>query len=192
MLDPVVKASGGEAVIGKCCRRRQPKQAAGIAVFDDASILTDRDVDDASLAGPLLDLLTYPVELFMSDGGYDRINVYTTLYERLPAETVVVPPRVDAVLSATATSRRSPGKGDWSVRSTVATMKKPALRASSRAGSRSSVMGCVSTATRPGPLKSPSLPRSSTDARPPELRPRRMISRGGWVLLCIFLLRATR
>ncbi len=35
-----------------------------------ASLLTDRDVDDASQVGPLLDQLTKPVELFMGDGGY--------------------------------------------------------------------------------------------------------------------------
>ena len=37
-----------------------------------ASILTDRDVDDASQVGPLLDQITDPVEVFMGDGGYDR------------------------------------------------------------------------------------------------------------------------
>ena len=36
-----------------------------------ASILTDRDVDDASQVEPLLDQITEPVELFMGDGGYD-------------------------------------------------------------------------------------------------------------------------
>jgi hypothetical protein len=36
-----------------------------------ASILTDRDIDDASQVGPLLDQLTDPVELFLGDGGYD-------------------------------------------------------------------------------------------------------------------------
>jgi len=67
-----------------------------------ASILTDRDVDDASQVGPLLDQLTDPVELFLGDGGYDRTGVYTALDERHPDATVVVPPRSDAVLSATA------------------------------------------------------------------------------------------
>jgi hypothetical protein len=43
-----------------------------------------------------------PVELFLGDGGYDRTGVYTALNERHPAATVVVPPRADAVLSATA------------------------------------------------------------------------------------------
>ena len=67
-----------------------------------ASILTDRDVDDASQVGPLLDQIAEPVELFLGDGGYDRTGVYTALDERHPAATVVVPPRADAVLSATA------------------------------------------------------------------------------------------
>jgi IS5 family transposase len=67
-----------------------------------AAILTDRDVDDASQVGPLLDQIVDPVELFLGDGGYDRTNVYTALDERHPDATVVVPPRVDAVLSATA------------------------------------------------------------------------------------------
>ena len=67
-----------------------------------ASILTDRDVDDASQVEPLLDQIAEPVELFLGDGGYDRTGVYTALDERHPAATVVVPPRADAVLSATA------------------------------------------------------------------------------------------
>src|SRR5947209_3914149 len=40
-----------------------------------ASLLSDRDVDDASQVGPLLDQIAEPVELFMGDGGYDRTNV---------------------------------------------------------------------------------------------------------------------
>ncbi|WP_429650065.1 IS5 family transposase [Skermanella aerolata] len=67
-----------------------------------ASLLTDRDVDDASQVEPLLDEIVEPVELFLGDGGYDRTGVYTALEERHPAATVVVPPRSDAVLSATA------------------------------------------------------------------------------------------
>src|SRR6478672_5508831 len=67
-----------------------------------ASILTDHDVDDASQVGPLLDQIAEPVELFLGDGGYDRTGVYTALDERYPAAKVIVPPRVDAVLSATA------------------------------------------------------------------------------------------
>jgi hypothetical protein len=39
---------------------------------------------------------------FMSDGAYDRTSVYTTVHEPHPDAAVVVPPRADAVLSATA------------------------------------------------------------------------------------------
>jgi transposase len=67
-----------------------------------AAILTDRDVDDASQVEPLLDQLAEPVELFLGDGGYDRTGVYTALEERHPNAKVIVPPRADAVLSATA------------------------------------------------------------------------------------------
>src|SRR3954470_14532537 len=78
--------------------------------------------------------------------------------------------------SATATSRRLLAKGEWPGSATAATMKGPVLRASSRAGSRSSVTGCASTATRPGPPRSPSRPRSSIecstlDARTPSASP---------------------
>jgi hypothetical protein len=64
-----------------------------------ASILTD--VDEASQVEPLLDQIAEPVELFLSDGGYDRTNVYTALDECHPDAVVIVPPRADAVLSAT-------------------------------------------------------------------------------------------
>jgi hypothetical protein len=67
-----------------------------------ASILTDRDVDDASQVGALLDQIAEPVELFLGDGGYDRTGVYTALDERHAAAVIVVPPRADAVLRATA------------------------------------------------------------------------------------------
>jgi hypothetical protein len=66
------------------------------------SIVSDRDVDDASQVEPSLDKIAEPVELFLGDGGYDRTGVYTPLSERHPAAVIVVPPRADAVLSATA------------------------------------------------------------------------------------------
>ncbi len=50
----------------------------------------------------MLDQIADPVELFMGDGGYDRTGVYTALDQRHPAAVIVVPPRADAVLSATA------------------------------------------------------------------------------------------
>jgi IS5 family transposase len=39
-----------------------------------ASILTDRDVDDALQIEPLLDQIAEPVEVFLGDGGYDRTS----------------------------------------------------------------------------------------------------------------------
>jgi hypothetical protein len=140
-----------------------------------ASILTD--VDDASQVEPLLDQIAEPVEVFLGDGGYDRTGVYTTLDGRYPDAVIVVPPRADAVLSATAdtpsataTSRRSLRQGGWLGSATAAIIKGPVSRASSHAGSRSSGTGCASTATRRGPPLSQ--PRSSTecstlDARSP-------------------------
>jgi hypothetical protein len=59
-----------------------------------ASILTDRDVDDASQVESLLDQIADPVELFMGDGGYDRTGVYNALDQRHPAATVVTPPTI--------------------------------------------------------------------------------------------------
>ena len=57
--------------------------------------------------------------------------MYTALDERHPAATVVVPPRADAVLSATAdtpsataTSRRSPGTGGWPGSATAAIIER--------------------------------------------------------------------
>ena len=56
-----------------------------------ASILTDRDMDDASQVEPLLDQIAEPVEVFLGDGGYDRTGVYTALDQRHPAAVIVVP-----------------------------------------------------------------------------------------------------
>src|SRR5688572_12311262 len=52
-------------------------------------------------SSPPLDQIAEPVEVFLGDGGYDRTGVYTTLDERHPAAVIVVPPRADALLSAT-------------------------------------------------------------------------------------------
>jgi hypothetical protein len=142
-----------------------------------ASILTDRDVDDASQVEPLLDQIAEPVELFLGDGGYDRTGVYTVLDERHPDAMIVVPPRVDAVLSATADTE--PTQRDCHIQAIAGKGRMTWQRDSgynerSRAGSRSSVTGCVSTATRPAPPKSPSPPRSSTGcstARTPSASP---------------------
>src|SRR6185295_61763 len=67
-----------------------------------AATLTDRDEDDASQVGPLLDQVEDPVASFTADGAYDQESVYADVAERHPGADVVVPPRASAVPSATA------------------------------------------------------------------------------------------
>src|SRR3954463_11561889 len=67
-----------------------------------AATLTDRDEDDASQVGPLLDQVEDPVASFTADGAYDQESVYAAVAERHPEAAVVVPPRSTAVPSATA------------------------------------------------------------------------------------------
>jgi hypothetical protein len=67
-----------------------------------AATLTDRDVDDASQVGPLLDQVMGSVASFTGDGAYDQEGVYAGVGERHPDAAVVVPPRSTAVPSDTA------------------------------------------------------------------------------------------
>ncbi len=67
-----------------------------------AATLTDREVDDASQVGPLLDQVEDPVASFTGDGAYDQESVYADVAERHPDADVIVPPRSTAVPSATA------------------------------------------------------------------------------------------
>ena len=67
-----------------------------------ASALTDRDADDGSQVGPLLDQVDGPVASFTGDGAYDRDDVYTEVAARHPEAAVVVPPRANAVPSGAA------------------------------------------------------------------------------------------
>src|SRR4051794_3756481 len=67
-----------------------------------AATLTDRDEDDASQVGPLLDQVADPVASVTADGAYDQESVYADVAERHPDADVVVPPRLTAVPSATA------------------------------------------------------------------------------------------
>ena len=62
-----------------------------------ASVLTDRDADDGSQVGPLLDRVGGPVASFTGDGAYDRDDVYAEVTARHPDAAVVVPPRSSAV-----------------------------------------------------------------------------------------------
>ena len=64
-----------------------------------ASALTDRDADDGSQVGPLLDRIDGSVASFTGDGAYDRDDVYAEVAARHPEAAVVVPPRANAVPS---------------------------------------------------------------------------------------------
>jgi Transposase DDE domain len=64
-----------------------------------ASVLTDRDADDGSQVGTLLERIDGPVASFTGDGAYDRDEVYAEVAVRHPAAAVVVPPRANAVPS---------------------------------------------------------------------------------------------
>ena len=67
-----------------------------------ASVLTDKDADDGSQVGPLLDRIDGAVASFTGDGAYDRDDVYAEVAARHPDAAVVVPPRANAVPSEAA------------------------------------------------------------------------------------------
>ena len=67
-----------------------------------ASVLTDKDADDGSRTGPLLDRIDGPVASFTADGAFDRDDVYAAVAARHPGAAVIVPPRASAVPSDTA------------------------------------------------------------------------------------------
>ena len=67
-----------------------------------ASVLTDKDADDGSQVGPLLDRGEGAVASFTGDGAYERDDVYAEVAARHPAAAVVVPPRSNAAPSDTA------------------------------------------------------------------------------------------
>jgi hypothetical protein len=88
-------------------RRRRSWKKLHLATDADtgrivASVLTDKDADDGSLVGPLLDRVEGPVASFTGDGAFDREDVYAEVAARHPEAAVVVPPRSSAVASATA------------------------------------------------------------------------------------------
>src|SRR4029450_2454681 len=67
-----------------------------------AAELTDKDADDGSRTGPLLDQVGGPVASFTADGAFDRDDVYNEVGQRHPDAAVVVPPRSSTVPSDTA------------------------------------------------------------------------------------------
>src|SRR3954470_11751736 len=73
-----------------------------------ASVLTDKDADDGSQVGPLLDRVDGAVASVTGDGAYGRNDVYAEVAARHPAAAVVVPPRANAVPSETAGTAPTP------------------------------------------------------------------------------------
>src|SRR3954463_5856044 len=67
-----------------------------------ASVLTNKDADDGSQVGPLLERIDGAVASLIGDGAYDRDDVYAAVAVRHPAAAVVVPPRANAVPSEAA------------------------------------------------------------------------------------------
>ncbi len=67
-----------------------------------AATLTDRDEDDASQVGPLLDQVEGSVASVTADGAYDQESVYADVAAHHPDAAVVVPPRATAVPGGTA------------------------------------------------------------------------------------------
>ena len=58
-----------------------------------ASVLTDKDADDGSQVGTLLEQIEGAVASVTGDGAYDRDDVYAEVAARHPEAAVVVPPR---------------------------------------------------------------------------------------------------
>src|SRR3954452_11514027 len=114
-----------------------------------AATLTDRDEDDATQVGPLLDQVAEPVASVTADGAFDQDRVYADVAERHPDADVIVPPRSTAVPSApcpaprprpcrrsgTATSSSLPRRGAWDGRRRRATTHVPGPRRPSHATS---------------------------------------------------------
>jgi hypothetical protein len=117
-----------------------------------ASVLTDKDADDGSQVGPLLDRIDGSVASVTGDGAYDRDDVYAEVAARYPAAAVIVPPRANAVPSAAA--EIAPTQRDRHLRCIAERGRMGWQKASgytgapwwspiSRAGSASSARGCV-------------------------------------------------
>ncbi|MBD0275355.1 MAG: transposase, partial [Acetobacteraceae bacterium] len=64
-----------------------------------AAAPTDKDADDGSQLGPLLDQAGGPVASVTADGTFDRDDVHAEVAARHPDAPVIVPPRSGAVPS---------------------------------------------------------------------------------------------
>jgi len=75
-----------------------------------ASELTTNEVGDLAMVGPLLEQIPGVIASVMADGAYDAEPVYRAIAEHQPpaSATVMIPPRVTAVLSPAADTVPSP------------------------------------------------------------------------------------
>jgi hypothetical protein len=95
----------GEWLVGCRTRRSWRKLHIGVDAGTGrivASTPTTSDLDDASQVGPLLDQVAGPIASFTADGAYDQDGVYRKVAARHPEAAMIVPPRSNAVPSATA------------------------------------------------------------------------------------------
>ena len=85
---------------GTSGRRSWHKQHIGVDAESGEIVaveLTKKEVDDAALAGELLDQITDPIASFTADGAYDQDRVYEAGAEHAPDAEIIVPPRSTAV-----------------------------------------------------------------------------------------------
>lgn len=154
-------------------RRRRAWRVLHLATDGDtgeivASVLTDRDADDGSQVGPLLDATGGLVVSLTGDGAYDRDDVYAEVAVRHPKAAVVVPPRANAVPSQaaeTAPTKRvrisdaSLSATAWAGSGRRGRTGAPWWSPTSRVGSASSAMGSVRRRTGDRRPRWPSPPR---------------------------------
>ena len=147
-----------------------------------ATALTDRDADDGSQVGPLLDRVDGPAASFTADGAYDRDDVYAEVAARHPEAAVVVPPRSNAVPSQPRRPRRrsampisdaSPSAAGWAGSRPRGTTSAPWWSPTSRDGSGSPATGYASRRTGDRHRGGHRRRRAEPNAGPgtPEIRP---------------------
>src|ERR1019366_8217131 len=103
---------------GTSKRRSWRKLHIGIDADSDEIVafdLTDKEIDDDSHVGPLLEQVADAPASFMGDGAYDRAHVLYAVLARNPAVRFIVPPCKGAVLGSTA--RTAPTQRDLHIRS---------------------------------------------------------------------------
>jgi Transposase DDE domain len=88
-------------------RRSLRKLHIGIDADSDEIVafdLTDKEIDDASHVGPLLEQVTDAPASFTGDGAYDGAHVLDPVLARNPAVRFIVPPCKGGLLGSIATT----------------------------------------------------------------------------------------